>query len=53
MKTISGEKYESAYDTKSQRQIAEEVSLPRSTLQLWLSRKFPYNLLFLYTNFKY
>ncbi len=32
-------KYESAGDTKSQRQIAEEIGIPRSTLQHWLARK--------------
>lgn len=31
--------YESADGTKSQRQIAEELGIPRSTLQHWLTRK--------------
>lgn len=31
--------FESAGDTKSQRQIAEDIGIPRSTLQHWITRK--------------
>jgi len=32
-------RYESADESRSQRQIAEELGIPRSTLQYWLERK--------------
>jgi len=32
-------KFESANDIKSQRQVTEEIGIPRSTLQYWLTRK--------------